>query len=149
VDDAKWSSVSLREKLTSLSRHGLGTPQNEDTGSAVSDLNGDFILQNGILHFRSLTFRVEGAAIDLTGTYALRHGALDLAGHLRMQAKFSQTVSGKKSFFMKPLDPFFEKDGSGTVLPIHISGTRDNPVFGVTVFHKTFDRHLSQDKPKT
>ena len=149
VDDAKWSSVSLREKLASLSRHGLGTPKNEDTGSAVSDLNGDFLLQNGILHFRSLTFRVEGAAIDLKGTYALRHGDLDLAGHLRMQAKLSQTVSGKKSFFMKPLDPFFEKDGSGTVLPIHISGTRDNPVFGVTVFHKTFDKHVRQDKPNT
>jgi hypothetical protein len=152
VDDARWSSPSLREKLASLSRHGLGTPQDQDSGSAVSDLNGDFHLENGILLFRSLTFDVQGAAIDLKGTYALRHGDLDLSGHLRLQAKLSETVTGKKSFFMKPLDPFFAKDGAGTLLPIHISGTRDNPVFGITVFHKTFDRHLDkdkQDKPKT
>jgi AsmA-like C-terminal region len=151
MDDAKWSSASLRERLASLSRHGLGTPQNEETGSAVSELNGNFLLKDGVLLFRSLTFSVQGAAVDLKGTYALRHGELDLAGHLRLQAKLSETVTGKKSFFMKPLDPFFAKDGAGTVLPIHISGTRDNPVFGVTVFHKTFDRHLGQnqqDKPK-
>jgi AsmA-like C-terminal region len=148
MDDAKWSSPSLREKLASLSRHGLGTPQDEDTGSAVSNLNGNFLLQNGVLLFRSLTFAVQGAAIDLKGTYALRQGDLDLAGHLRLQAKLSQTVTGKKSFFMKPLDPFFAKDGAGTVLPIHISGTRDNPVFGITVFHKTFDKRLGQDQDK-
>lgn len=148
MDDAKWSSPSLREKLASLSRHGLGTPQDQDTGSAVSDLNGDFHLEKGVLLFRSLTFGVLGAAIDLKGTYALRHGELDLAGHLRLQAKLSEIVTGKKSFFVKPLDPFFAKDGAGTVLPIHISGTRDNPVFGVTVFHKTFDKRLGQGKPK-
>lgn len=149
LDDGKWSSVSLREKLASLSRHGLGTPSNVETGSAVSDLNGNFLLKNGILLFRSLTFSVEGAAVDLKGTYGLRRGELDLAGHLLLQAKLSQTVGGKKSIFMKPLDPLFAKNGAGTVLPIRISGTRDNPVFGVTVFHKTFEKHLGQEKPKS
>jgi len=45
-------------------------------------------------------------------------------------------------------DPFFEKNGAGTELPIHISGTRDNPVFGVSVFHKTFDKHLTSQDDK-
>ena len=103
-------------------------------GSSVSDLNGSFLLQNGILHFRRLTFSVEGADIDLAGTYGLRKGDIDLTGHLRLQAKLSQTMTGAKSFFLKAFDPFFAENGSGTVLPIHISGTRENPVFGVIRF---------------
>jgi len=145
VVDAEWSNPALREKLESLSRHALGKPEEIDLGTSVSDLSGSFLLQNGVLHFRRLTFSVEGAAIDLTGTYALRKGELDLAGHLRLQAKLSQLTTGSKSFLLKAFDPFFEKGGSGTVLPIHITGTRDNPVFGITVFHKTFDKHLGGD----
>ncbi|MGB9512840.1 MAG: AsmA-like C-terminal region-containing protein [Candidatus Acidiferrum sp.] len=146
VENASWSSATLREKLASLSRHGMGKPQDSEAGSAVSDLSGNFLLENGVIRFRRLNFSVEGAAIDLTGTYALVHGDLDFAGHLRLQAKLSQTVTGKKSVFLKALDPFFEKGGSGTVLPIDITGTRDKPVFGVSVFHKRFDKHVSANK---
>jgi AsmA-like protein len=146
VDEAKWSSASLREKLESLSRHAMGKPQDAEMGSAVSGLNGNFILKDGVIRFRSLTFRVEGAAIDLAGTYGVKGGELDFTGHLRLQAKLSQTTTGAKSFLLKAVDPFFEKGGSGTVLPIHITGTRDNPVFGVTVFHKSFDKQLSNEK---
>jgi hypothetical protein len=146
VEDAKWSSASLREKLESLSRHAMGKPQDPGMGSAISDLSGNFILKDGTIRFRSLTFSLEGAAIDLAGTYAVKGGQLDLAGHLRLQAKLSQTTTGAKSVLLKAVDPFFKKGGSGTVLPIHISGTRDNPVFGVTVFHKSFDKHLTNEK---
>jgi hypothetical protein len=146
VDDGKWSSPELREKLEALSRHAMGKPQDTETGSAVSDLNGNFLLQNGVVHFRRLTFSVEGAAIELAGNYTIRGGELDLAGHLRLQAKLSQTTTGAKSVLLKAVDPLFEKKGAGTVVPIHISGTRDNPVFGVTVFHKNFDKHLTTDK---
>jgi len=45
-------------------------------------------------------------------------------------------VTGAKSFFLKAIDPFFSKGGAGTVLPITITGTEENPVMGVTVFHK-------------
>jgi hypothetical protein len=145
VADGKWSSAALREKLESLSRHAMGKPQDSNMGSAISDLNGDFLLQNGVVHFRRLTFRVEGAAIELAGNYTIRGGELDLAGQLRLQAKLSQTTTGAKSVLLKAVDPFFAKGGSGTVVPIHISGTRDNPVFGVTVFHRNFDKHLTND----
>jgi AsmA-like C-terminal region len=148
VDNGKWSNAELREKLESFSRHAQGKPEDEEVGSALADLNGNFLLENGVLHFRSLAFRIEGAAVDLTGTYALRNGELQMAGHLRLQAKLSQTFTGSKSFFLKAFDPFFEKKGAGTVLPIRITGTREKPVFGVTVFHKTFDKQLSSSKSK-
>lgn len=143
VDDAKWNSPELQEKLQSLSRHAMGKPEDLEAGSAVSDLNGDFHMGKGVILFRRLTFQVEGALIELAGTYGLVDGELNFAGQLRLQAKLSQTVTGTKSFFLKAVDPFFEKGGSGTVLPIRITGTRDNPVLSVTVFHKTFDKRLS------
>lgn len=148
VNDAKWSSPALREKLESLSRHGQGKPEDESIGSAVSDLTGNFRLENGIINFSRLTFSVNGAAIDLAGTYALRNGELDFTGHLRLQAKLSQTMTGTKSFFLKVFDPFFSKGRDGTVIPIHITGTRDSPTFGITVFHKTINRKFSGDKIK-
>jgi hypothetical protein len=52
-----------------------------------------------------------------------------------MQAKLSQTVTGKKSFFLKLADLFFKKDGS--VVPISISGTRDKPKFALDLFHNS------------
>jgi len=127
----------------------LGKPEAEDVGSSVSDLRGDFFIRQGVLHFRKLSFRVEGAAVDVAGTYTLRQGSFDLAGHLTFQSKLSQTVTGSKSFLLKPFDPFFAKKGAGTVLPIRISGTRENPVFSVTVFHKSFEKPLKTEKAKS
>jgi hypothetical protein len=143
VENGQWNSPELREKLESLSRHALGEPQNEESGSAVSNLKGNFLLQNGVIQFRQLQFQVEGASVNLTGTYGLLKGNLDFSGHLSLEAKLSQMVTGAKGALLKPLDPLFEKKGYGTVLPIRITGTRENPVFGVTVFHKTFDRQIS------
>jgi hypothetical protein len=52
-------------------------------------------------------------------------------------------VTGKKSFFLKMVDPLFSKDGAGTLLPITITGKRDSPTLGVSVFHKTFKKQLA------
>ncbi len=153
LEDAQWSSAKIRDKLASLSRHAEGQPENEEAGSSVSDLHGDFRLEKAILRFRTLRFSVPGALVDLTGNYEIREGHLDFSGQLRLQAKLSQTVTGKKSFFLKAVDPFFSKEGAGTLLPITITGTRDAPTLGVSVFHKTIKRPLggaSKDaKPNT
>jgi len=145
VEDAKWSNPELREKLESLSRHAQGKPEDEDVGSSLSDLKGSFHIERGVIEFRSLTFGVEGALIDLAGTYDVRGGALDFHGHLRLKARLSQTVTGAKSFFLKAFDPFFAKNGTGTELPITITGTRDNPVFGVSVFHKEIKKQIKTE----
>jgi hypothetical protein len=55
---------------------------------------------------------------------------------LRMQAKLSQTMTGFKSWLLKPVDPFFSKGGAGAVLPIKITGTRQNPSFGLELRRK-------------
>jgi uncharacterized protein involved in outer membrane biogenesis len=147
ADDARFSSSEVRQKLAALSRHGLGEPKNEEAGSALSDLKGHFHLENGVIAFKGLNFSVEGAAIVLDGSYKIRGGELDFKGHLRLQATLSQTMTGVKSVLAKPLDPFFKKDGAGTVIPISITGTRDEPVFTAIVFHKTFKKELTREAP--
>jgi hypothetical protein len=142
VESAQWSSREVRDKLESLSRHAEGQPENEEAGSSVSDLHGDFRLEKAVIQFRKLSFGVPGAQINLEGTYDVGDSKLDFSGHLRLQAKLSQTVTGKKSFFLKAVDPLFSKEGAGTVLPITITGTRDAPTLGVSVFHKTIKRQL-------
>jgi hypothetical protein len=91
---------------------------------------------------------VPGATVQLQGSYKLQGEELDFIGDLRLKAKLSQTVTGKKSFFLKAIDPFFAKKGAGAVVPISITGTRESPTVGVTVFHKTVKKKLSGDKDR-
>jgi hypothetical protein len=146
VSDARFASSDVRDKLASFSRHALGEPDNPDAGSAISGLHGNFTLRNGMITFKRLTFSVPGAVINLDGTYALRGEALDFTGELRMEAKLSQMVSGKKSFFLKAVDPFFSKRGAGTLIPITITGTRDNPTLEFSVFHRKMRKSFGSDK---
>jgi AsmA-like C-terminal region len=146
VSDARFASSEVRDKLASFSRHAMGQPDNPDAGSAISDLRGKFSLKNGVIKFDRLSFSVPGAVIRLDGTYKLRGEDLDFTGELRMEAKLSQMVSGKKSFFLKAVDPFFSKRGAGTLIPITITGTRDNPTLEFSVFHRKVRKSFGSDK---
>lgn len=72
--------------------------------------------------------------VQLAGTHGLRDETLDFHGTLWLQAKLSRVTTGVKSF-PKPFDPFFRKNGV-TVLPIKVTGTRDQPSFGLDFGHK-------------
>ena len=140
VGAAEFANAAIRQKLEGLSRRGQGRPEDEDAGSAVSELKGSFRLQDGQMTFHNLTFGVTGATVELVGTYGLRDEKLDFRGTLRLQAKLSQAVTGFKSFLLKPFDGFFRKNGV-TVLPIKVTGTRGQPSFGL-------DLHSSKDEEK-
>ena len=80
---------------------------------------------------RSLSFRVEGAEVRLSGIYGIKTERLDFKGTLRLQAKASQTQTGWRSLVLKVFDPMLDDEGgAGTVLPISVTGTRDQPKFG-------------------
>ena len=148
LTDARWSSSETREKLQSFSRKAQGQPEDQDAGSAVTNLQGSFVLRDSIIHFSELSFSVPGARVELAGTYEIETQKIDLQGHLKMQAKLSQTMTGAKSFFMKAIDPLFSKNGAGTELPITITGTQENPMFQVTAFHKKFEKQMGQQNSK-
>jgi hypothetical protein len=144
IGAAQFASADTREKLEKLSRRGLGKPEDEDAGSAVSALRGSFVLRDGQMTFRDLTFGVTGATVQLAGTYGLRDEKLDFHGTLRLNAKLSQTITGFKSFLLKPFDPFFRKNGR-TVLPIKVTGTRAQPEFGLEFHRKKDEKNTAGD----
>ena len=45
-------------------------------------------------------------------------------------------TTGWKSILLKPVDPFFSKDGAGTEVPVRITGTESEPHFGLDFGHK-------------
>jgi len=135
VARAQFTNPQVAGKIQTLSRKGQGKPEDQEAGSSVSELKGNFVLDNGTVSFRGLTFRVTGAEVALNGKYGLDNGDLDFHGKLRMQAKLSQTTTGAKSFLLKVFDPFFRKNGR-TELPIKITGSREHPSFGLDFGHK-------------
>ncbi len=72
-----------------------------------------------------------GSAVNLVGKYLFETEQIDFHGKLRLQARVSQTMTGWKRWLLKPVDPFFAKDGAGTVLSIAVTGSRANPNFGL------------------
>ena len=133
VKAARFTSLDIQSKLEDLSKRGRGKPKEEGGPSPVSNMAGRFTLKNTVMTLPKLTFGVPGATIVLSGRYHLRPETLDFLGTVRLQAKASQTMTGVKRFLLKPIDPLFSRDGAGTVLPIHITGTRDHPAFTVDV----------------
>lgn len=135
VRDAEFTSPEVRAKLGALSRKAKGKPNDKQKGSSVTTLRGQFALGNRTITLRRANFAIPGASFAFDGTYAIANEALDFHGILRMSAKLSQTMTGFKSFLLKPVDPFFRKDHA-TQLPIKISGTRGKPSFGLDFHHK-------------
>ena len=137
VADAKFMNAGVQGKIEELSRRALGQKKGyQPEEEVVSDLRGKFTLKNSVMAFSQLSFGVPGALIQLAGTYDLSSETMDFHGKMRMQATLSQTMSGYKSLFLKVVDPFFKKDGAGAVLPIKITGTRQQPTFGLELRRK-------------
>jgi AsmA-like C-terminal region len=144
-----FANSGVQGKVDSLSRHGQGEPKNLDITDVVSNLDGEFGLQDKVATFSNLTFDVEGAKVQLAGTYKLDDETMDFRGHLLLNAQLSQLTTGVKSVFLKPFDPFFKKNGAGTSLPIRITGTRTNPSFGLDFNDKKDKRDKGKSKPKS
>jgi hypothetical protein len=133
VASAKFTSESIQNKVDELSRRGQGRPTDETIDNVASNLRGSFQLRDARLTLHVLTFRVQGAEVRLAGTYHTQRELLDFKGTLRLQAKPSQTQTGWKSAILKVFDPLLDGKGAGTVLPISITGTRDQPKFGADI----------------
>lgn len=132
VDAARFTDVDVQEQIDTLSRRGQARPEDRKIDKVVSDLSGRFALRDGVMRFSILKFSVQGAAVELNGHYGLESERLDFRGLLRLQAKLSETTTGLKSLLLKPIDPFFRKDGQ-TVLRIKVTGTREEPAFGLNL----------------
>jgi hypothetical protein len=100
-----------------------------------SDMRGNFNFGGGKISLPALNFRVPGADIALNGVYGVDNQSLDFTGQARLNAHISQMVTGWKSWLLKPVDPFFAKDGVGTEVPIKVGGTTQHPDIGLDFGH--------------
>lgn len=139
VADAHFTNDKLQRKIGSLSLRSRGKPRlakgaaPEDVRSSMS---GKFELRSGVLSFSELQFMVPGTEVSMTGKYSLDGNQFDFHGKARMQAKLSHMTTGWKSVLLKPVDPFFSKNGAGTEFPIKVTGTKSEPHFGLDFGHK-------------
>ena len=134
LDQARFTSTRIQDGITQLSMRGQGLPKEiktTDPSSIHSAMQGDFQMSNGIITLPSFTYSVPGADIQLQGTYGIEGGAIEFAGTAKLQATVSKMVGGVWGILLKPADRYFEKDGAGTEVPIKVSGTRDDPKFGI------------------
>jgi hypothetical protein len=139
VLDTHFTNESIQQKLDSFSKRSQG--KTKDTTNASADdvrsgLEGTFALNSGVLSFSQLEFQIPGTRVDLTGTYSLDGNQIDFHGKARLDAKLSQMVSGWKSVLLKPVDPFFSKNGAGTEVPVKVTGTKSEVHFGPDFGHK-------------
>ena len=134
LDDAQFTSTKIQDRLTQLSLRGQGRPKDvkdADPNATRSTMQGDFQMAAGVITLPALTYTVPGANIQLTGTYGVEGGTLNFSGAARLDATVSQMVGGVLGVLLKPADRYFKKDGAGTEVPIRISGTREDPIFGI------------------
>ena len=131
---ARFTNYDVQGKIEELSKRGRGKTAEPAKERVASDFQGRFKLAAGRLDLPAVTFGVPGARVELAGVYALKPETLDFKGQLLLDAKISQTMTGWKSVLLKVVDPLFkQKDGSGSAIPIKISGRRDAPDFGLDV----------------
>jgi hypothetical protein len=131
IVEGKFLRSTIQEEIDKLSRRGQGEPENQEIDQVVSRMSGDFRYEDERVTFRSLSFSVPGAHVDLAGVYDLGGDQVDMRGTLRLQAKVSQTMTGWKRWVLKPVDPFFSKRGAGTFLRIRVAGSSHQPKFGL------------------
>jgi hypothetical protein len=84
----------------------------------------------------------------MTGDYSLDGQKFDFHGKAWLDAKISQMTTGWKSILLKPVDPFFSKNGSGTEIPIRITGTESEPHFGLDFGHKDEPGNVGKNSGK-
>lgn len=133
IRSARFTNADAEQKISSLSRLGQGKRGDTEIQNVALDMQGRFLMGNGVAKFSKLSFSVPGADVQLHGNFGLVSQALDFEGELRLQAKVSQMTTGVKSVLLKAVDPLFARDGAGAVLPIKITGTKNSPSFGIEV----------------
>jgi hypothetical protein len=143
-----FSNPEWQDKVDMLSLRAQGDAKDAKPGAedVSSQMSGSFIMGAGKLHFNKLAYVLPGADINLAGVYSLDGNQLDFDGKVRTKAALSKMVATWwKSWLLKPVDPFFRKNGAGAEIPVKISGTKGAPKFGLDLKHKDRDKEKGSE----
>jgi hypothetical protein len=129
-----FTNPEVQDKVDMLSLRAQGDPKDAKPGAedVWSQMKGQFVMENSRLQFRQLDYALPGGRIRLSGVYSLDGDEFNFSGTVRTHARLSQMVASKwKSLLLKPVDPFFKKDGAGAEIPVKVTGTKGAPKFGL------------------
>jgi hypothetical protein len=131
-DPVKFTSSNTQKDIDQLSERAKGKKDkqkdfDEDDDKdgfarVLTKLTGQVRMADGVATFSRISFSVPGAHGDMNGIYNLVNKRVNLHGKMSMEATVSQATTGKKSFFLKVLDPFFKKKHAGAQVPITMTG---------------------------
>jgi hypothetical protein len=132
IDRAHFAAAKTQQGVDKLSANSQGEHSLlAEDNDAVSDLDGQVVLKDGVARFSQVTFSVPGATANMAGTYSLLDKRVKFDGKMRMKATLSQATTGAKSVFLKILDPFYKKKGAGSELPVQMDGIYGDTHFSV------------------
>ena len=134
-----FTNPEVQDKVDMLSLRAQGDPKEAKPGAedVSSRMQGQFVMENGRLRLQDLTYTLPGGTVRLSGVYSLDGKEFDFSGKVRTEAKLSQMVASKwKSLLLKPVDPFFHKNGAGAEIPVKVTGTKGAPKFGLDLKQK-------------
>ncbi len=142
MKDEKQNNASANGSSSGNGSSSQSQNQNQAaTADIASEMRGNFTFADGKITLPALNYRVPGADIAMHGVYNLHDQSLDFSGLARLDAHISQMVTGWKSWLLKPVDPFFAKNGAGTQVPIKVGGTTSHPDIGLDFGHKDKDKN--------
>jgi hypothetical protein len=144
-----FTNPATQDKVDMLSLRAQGDPKDAKPGAedVRSRMTGQFALGGGRMNFRQLNYTLPGATVRLAGVYSVDGREFDFSGVIRTNAKLSQMVASRwKSLLLKPVDPYFHKNGAGAEIPVKITGTKGEPKFGLDLRHK--DKNRPDDNPE-
>lgn len=129
-----FTNPEIEDKVDMMSLRAQGKPKEAKPGApdVHSEMTGNFEMKDGKMTLPDLRYELPGASIQLAGVYTLDGKQFEFTGKVRTSAELSQMVASKwKSILLKPVDPFFRKNGAGAEIPIKVSGTGDKPHVGL------------------
>jgi hypothetical protein len=136
IGGGEFSHPSTQKGVDKLSSGARGEKDNADPETVLTDLTGRVALNDGVADFADLSFGVPGATARMQGTYNLINYKIDLRGQMHVDSKIANTTTGGKAFLLKMIDPFFKKRKKGEIIPVRISGTFQDPSFGLDLKDK-------------
>jgi hypothetical protein len=136
ISHARWENPQRQASVNDLSKRASGNKKDANTPDVTADIRGNVSLSQAIGTLHDVSCKVPGAEAVLNGTYNLENSKIDFHGDLKTASALSNETNGVKAVLLKPLDPLFKRKHAGAVVPVAMTGTYNDPHFGISLSGK-------------
>lgn len=133
IAKAKWENTERQANINELSKRASGKKKDAVTAEVTADIQGNVALSNAVATFKDTSCKIPGAEAKLNGTYNLENSKIDFHGDLKTESSLSDDTTGAKAILLKPVSPLFKRKHAGAVVPVQMSGSYNDPHFGVAL----------------